>query len=106
MSDKKNVAAAAISDESLNKVTGGLDCVEVKSTGKYYRWHHGDKHDNEKFLCPNCGRPVHYGKGWRYYCDPCDASWFVETRLVPNLKTGLWTEISEWEYNHLESQGD
>ena len=97
---------AALSDSELSEVAGGLNWVAVKSTGKYYRWNHGDNHGDEKFLCPNCGRPVHWGSGWRYYCDPCDASWFAEGRLVPNIKSGLWTEISEWEYNHLESQDD
>ena len=101
MSTEKINATAAVSDEDLDKVTGGLDYVEIKSTGKYYAWNGSDFHDGQKFLCPNCGRPVHYGWGYRYYCDPCNASWYYEDKLVPNIKCSSWKEISQEAYNML-----
>lgn len=98
MTDKKNTAATALHDQDLDEVTGGLDYVEVKSTGKYYKWRGNDNQDGQKFLCPNCGRPVHYGAWMRYYCDPCNESWLYESKLVPNIASGLWHEIPEFEY--------
>ena len=28
------------------------------------------------FVCPHCGRVLHYGALSRLYCDPCDEGWF------------------------------
>lgn len=101
MTTEKDTAPEAMADSDLEEVAGGLVCYQDKSAHKYYRWTTDDR-ENEKYLCPNCGRPVHYGTGWRYYCDPCDASWLCEWRLTPNLASGLWKEISYWEYQYYE----
>ncbi len=88
-----------LSEGELAEITGGLKFVHVKSTDKYYKWRGGSSHDGQKYFCPNCGRPVHYGAGLRYYCDPCDASWLHEWRLVPNVESGFWKEITKREYD-------
>ncbi len=88
-----------LTDAELAEVTGGLDFLHVSSTDKYYRWSGSSSQDGQKFLCPNCGRPVHSGSMYRYYCDPCNESWYFESKLVPNFSSGLWKQISRVEYN-------
>lgn len=95
MSTEKNANVAAIPDEELGRVAGGMDWYQDKRHNKYYKWDGGDN-KNEKYRCPNCGRVLHYGAGWRYYCDPCDESWFYESGLVLNRGQNLWRECS-WE---------
>ncbi len=99
MNDSKNMDGAAIevADEILGEVNGGYDKYHDSSAEKYYIWN-GNSRTAEKYLCPNCGRPVHYGSGWRYYCDPCNESWFFESSLRPNIAAGYWKEVSEEEY--------
>ena len=58
-----------------------------------------------KYICPKCGRPVHYGSGWRYYCDQCDESWYFEKSLNPNLNSGLWKEIDPKDAEDLAYNG-
>lgn len=95
MIDQKN-APENLTDSELDEVTGGYIFTHDKTTDKYYRWGNGD--ENKRFLCPNCKRPVHKG-GWdRFYCDPCDASWYDLHRLRPNIAAGGWIEISKEEY--------
>lgn len=89
--------AAALNDTDLNEVTGGYEYIEVASSGRYYHWT-GASHSDSKYLCPNCKRPVHRGSWSRYYCDPCDASWYNESPLIPNFSSNSWQEISEAEY--------
>ncbi len=96
MSDKQNNSASVVPDQDLNEVTGGYITCEDSSTGKYYKYTGNDK--DKKYACPNCGRPVHSGAGWRFYCNPCNESWFCEGLLRPNLNSGVWKEISEQEY--------
>lgn len=104
MTNKKNTAATALHDQDLDEVTGGLsDHREL--TGKYYKWTQDDDHLNEMYLCPNCKRPVHRGFFGFFYCDPCDASWGSGYRLIPNIDSGFWAEISKEEYDHYEEYG-
>ena len=98
--EKKEVPAVQeLSDESLNAVSGGGDTRretynyrKVFGNGYYdytdYEWVGTD--DNLKYLCPNCHRPVHPGGWGRYFCDPCDESWFVESNLERNTSSGGW----------------
>ena len=80
-----------IDHEELQTLSAGRDEYRVwepavkfgESPYTDYKWNGTD--DSKKWLCPNCGRPVHYGSGWRYYCDPCDESWFVENLRQPNF---------------------
>ena len=52
------------------------------------------------YECPVCGRIVHWGSWLRWYCDPCDQSWHEKSsQLLPNLNSGLWTSISQEEYD-------
>ena len=83
-----------LTDDELEGVQGGY--IICSRDGKYYTYTGSDP--DQKYVCPNCGRPVHEGTGWRFYCDACDESWFFERCLAPNLSSGAWTEISEEEY--------
>ncbi len=86
-----------LNDADLADATGGYITVQDEATGKYYVWKGKDA--NTKYVCPKCGRPVKAGfMNLKFYCDPCDDSWFFESNLNPNLNGG-WKEISEAEYN-------
>lgn len=99
--EKKEVPAVQeLSDESLNAVSGGADTArkygEMSIDGPTestpytdYEWKGTD--NSLKYLCPRCHRPVHPGTGWRYYCDPCNESWLLESNLELNLASGGWT---------------
>ncbi len=91
---EQEMHSVELSDEELKTVQGGYDYVQEGD--KYYKYVGSD--ENLKYVCPNCGRPVHSGAGWRFYCDPCDESWFFEDALDINLASGSWASISEDEY--------
>ncbi len=95
---RNNSQTATLNDADLNEATGGYTYTEIASTGKYYHWTGENSQRDSKYLCPNCKRGVHYGSWKRYYCDPCDASWYDESRLLPNIGGGSWREISQAEY--------
>lgn len=84
-----------LKQEELSEVNGGYNYTTVD--GKHY-WGFGTDTQN-KYICPKCGRPVHPGSLSRFYCDPCDTSWFFESQLQPNLNSGYWKEMTdeEWE---------
>lgn len=99
MATKKNIAAAAVADESLAEVTGGYDKYHDEASNRYYVWS-GKLNCSDKYLCPNCGRPVTPGfLNITFKCRPCDASWVFESPLRPNLSAGGWKEVSEEDYN-------
>ena len=100
----ENPAFQELPDESLDAVTGGSDTYtalvsEVSdSEGKHkiyeeYEWK--GSNDNLKYLCPRCHRPVHYGGWGRYFCDPCDESWFCESNLKMN-PAGGWVFVKRY----------
>ena len=100
MSEQSNQAAmAALTDDQLGDVQGGKQYHHDTNTGKYYKWVGSDW--NSAYLCPNCGKPVHEGWGWRFYCDDCDESWFYESNFSTslNLATNCWQEITQAEYD-------
>ena len=80
-----------LTNKELDEVNGGYT-VFKHTDGKYYEFIGDDSQRNQKYLCPNCGRPVYYGLGWRYYCDYCNDSWFNERKLDANLASGLWVK--------------
>ena len=101
---KLPTAAQELTDEEMDKVVGGANDrkVLVKTeysfgyvykTYKTYEWKGTD--DYQKYLCPNCHRPVHPGGWGRYFCDPCDESWFVE-RLMEMNPNGGWVCTGEY----------
>ncbi len=94
METEKNVAA--ISDDELASISGGLVTWHDAATDKYYKWSGGSY--SQKYLCPNCGRPLSSSWGINYSCGSCDASWFYEDRLVPNYASGRWAEITKEQY--------
>ena len=99
MAEEKLDTTKELSDEELDSVAGGQ--IFRIQNGKYYVYDGGNAGMDGKYLCPNCGRPVHYGTAWRYYCDPCDKSWFMEDLLDINLSSGTWTELTRKEYKQL-----
>ena len=92
---EKNLHNVELTDEELGEIQGGYNYAHMGNN--YYEYTGSDP--DQKYLCPRCGRPVHKGWGWRFYCDPCDESWFVELALEPNLSSGAWTSISKEEYD-------
>lgn len=83
------VAAGATSFREYTSVV--RDGTNVTANYVDYEWRGTD--ENQKYLCPNCQRPVHYGTAWRYYCDSCNESWFFESLLKLN-KAGGWVPIA------------
>ena len=90
-----------LSDDELSAVAGGKDSYdllirEYDSVLVYeqYDWVGGD--EDLKYLCPNCGRPVHKGTLGRFYCDPCDESWFLESNLKMNPVS--WVYVKTYSY--------
>ena len=94
---ERKLNVVELTDEELGSIQGGYN--KVKARGHFYKYT-GTDLDN-KYLCPNCGKPVHQGAGWRFYCDPCDESWFLESRLLANLDGGGWQTISRSEFERL-----
>ena len=101
--ENKTTAAQELPDEEMDKVAGGankrseLIRRDVQWNGilhvyAVYEWKGTD--DNKKYLCPNCHRPVHPGSWGRYYCDPCNESWYLEGSLERN-PTGGWVYVGE-----------
>lgn len=98
MDTDKSTPATVIPDMDLNAVTGGYDRFHDEATDRYYLWK-GDSAD-QKYVCPNCGRPVKAGfLSITFSCKSCDASWYYESRLNPNLSTGGWKEVSKADYD-------
>lgn len=105
MSDVKAAEDRELKDQELEIVHGGQNFA--KQDGAYYEYvgsgWPGSSDWDKCYLCPKCGRPVHFGAGFRYYCDPCDDWWFNEEKLRLDLSQGMWKEISEERY--LEYRG-
>ena len=106
MAENELKSTQELSDEELEGVAGGKWFTE--ENGKYYEYT-GSRSDADwsaSYLCPKCGKPLHYGSWGRYYCDPCDESWFFESPLKLNLQSGVWTEITKERYDYLTSVSD
>lgn len=97
--DEKKMNITEMNDKELEQVHGG----EVGWTiykGRYYKYIGNSSKNNQdrKYICPKCGRRLHTGAGWRFYCDECNESWFFEAKLAPNLNSGVWQEVDISEY--------
>ncbi len=46
---------------------------------------------------------MHYGAWLRFYCDPCNASWYYAEDLLPDLSTGKWEQVTKAQYEHHEN---
>ncbi len=103
MVDEKNLAASPIADQDLEQVTGGQAWIHFLSNDTYYVWTGSGWARNNRYLCPNCKRPVHYGAWLRFYCDPCNASWYYAEDLLPDLSTGKWEQVTKAQYEHHEN---
>ena len=85
-----------LSDEELEAVHAGYTLSYEYDDDGYFEYTGNDV--NQKYICPKCLKPVHAGIGWRFYCDPCNDSWFFEDELYINRKSGAWTKIPKDEY--------
>lgn len=99
MANEKKLTASPIADKDLAEVAGGGETIYVASKNKYYRYSPNYRNMYEKYLCPNCRRPLHVGWWGRYFCDPCNASWSDVRLMIPNVDTGPWQEITKEEYD-------
>lgn len=96
--DTEMTGTEQLTDEQLGGIVGGLRYVKTNTWCYKYVGSTSDADWNASYLCPKCRKPVHYtGWGW-FRCDPCDESWFDEGKLVLNLDSGLWKQISKEEY--------
>lgn len=96
MSDEMKKGSQELNDNELEHVYGGYNYVRITRNFRndfYLHYTGGENGRDRKYLCPKCGRLVHYGKGWSYYCDPCDEHWFSEDQLIPNVAGGLWESV-------------
>ena len=91
MDDKKE-----LEQEQLSEVNGGGGYTITTVNGKHYTYIGTD--ESKKYKCPNCGRPLHPGSWDRFYCDPCNKSWWYEKSLPANINSGAWREMTEEEY--------
>ncbi len=95
--------ATVLNDADLEQIAGGkARPIHFSSNDTYYAWNGNDAYygwsDEHQFLCPNCKRPVHKGTWGRWYCDPCDASWYSEESLLPDTANYNWKQITRHEY--------
>lgn len=95
MSDEMKKGSQELNDNELEHVNGGYNYFRVSyDHDSFYLKYTGSEADRDsKYLCPKCGRPVHAGKNWSYYCDPCNDFWLNENKLIPNVAGGLWTRV-------------
>lgn len=93
-----------LTNKELENVYGGYFLFR-DDDDRCYQFQGKKSQRDQKYACPNCGRPVHYGSSWRYYCDHCNESWFFEKCLDPNLKSGLWVEIDPEDFEELAYHG-
>lgn len=92
-------APRALSDAELADVAGGYSKYHDEDSDRYYIWSSGVSVSN-KYLCPNCGRPVTPDfLCIKWSCKPCDSSWVFEFRLKPNLAAGGWRWVTKEEYD-------
>ena len=92
-----------LADHEMEQVQGGYTFFTIRDPGsgneRYYHFVGNEEKDRDrKYVCPICGRRLHYGKAWRYYCDDCNKSWFQEAHLAPNLNSGVWKQVDRSEY--------
>lgn len=95
---EQNMHSVELTDEELGEIHGGYMIWTDPTSSYSYIWRGTSADEDKRYLCPKCGRPVRYGKGYRYYCDSCHDSWFMEQALDPNLPSGLWQRTAKDPY--------
>lgn len=83
-----------LSEEELSSVSGGA--IRISTDNTYYKFtgnYNKESDHNNMYLCPQCGRTVHWGSWLRWYCVTCNTSWYDESKLLPNLESRLWNII-------------
>lgn len=90
-----------LNDTDLKHISGGTIKSAVSESLYEFNGNYKNPKDyNRMYECPVCGRIVHWGSWLRWYCDPCNQSWHEKSsQLLPNLNSGLWTSISQEEYD-------
>lgn len=88
-----------LTEEELERIQCGTNYYVDGTNNRFYQYIGDDEKDRDrKYVCPICGTRLHYGKAWRYYCDPCNKSWFLERYLQANLNSGVWKEIDSRDF--------
>lgn len=98
--NEKELKETKLTDQEMEQVQGGYEWCKlvdpVTLNSHFYEFIGDNQKDRDrKYVCPICGHRVHYGKAWRFYCDDCNKSWFLERNLMPNLHSGVWQEF-DW----------
>ena len=90
-----------LNDTDLKHISGGTIKSAVSESLYEFNGNYKNPKDyNRMYECPVCGRIVRWGSWLRWYCDPCNQSWHEKSsQLLPNLNSGLWTSISQEEYD-------
>ena len=104
--NSKTPFVSELSEEELSAVSGGA--IKISTDNTYYKFtgnYNKESDYNNMYLCPQCGRTVHWGSWLRWYCDYCNLSWYEysTSSFKPNLSSGLWKNISKDEYYETRS---
>lgn len=101
MNEKEPEDVRELSEEDLKEAVGGRNHCYWYWDGEYWFWDAGltTKACNERYLCPKCGGPLHFSWGFRYYCDPCNDSWYWEDSLIPNIKSKHYIRTTKADYD-------
>lgn len=71
----------ALSEHDLEQASGGESLIKIKNKMRVYdnknRWIGMRSCDDiDYYPCEKCGRPTHCGTFHRWYCDPCNTSYY------------------------------
>lgn len=83
-----------LSDKELSTVSGGV--LKMSTDYAYYVFvgdYNKESDYNNVYSCPYCGRTLHWGSWSRWYCDPCNTSWYDQSKLLANLSGNIWANI-------------
>ena len=77
MTDNTN---ASLNDAELNNVAGGSSSSNVdvvNANGQVVGYYNPSEVGIYFWPCPYCGKPMHVGKLYAKYCDPCDQFFYA-----------------------------
>ena len=75
-----------LNEKDLKHVSGGAITHSIGEAFYEFNGNYsGPKDYNHIYLCPICGNTVHWGSWSRWYCDPCNTSWYDKSKLLANL---------------------
>ncbi len=91
----------SLTNQELEQTVGGESAIQRKQKARIYNKNNdriGLRTDAgiEYYPCEKCGRPLHCGTFHRWYCDPCNCSYYD-----PDTKIWYGTEEQLKEYSVL-----